>query len=174
MSEISARIARCGVSQQPRFASGLLAPVILALDGLNGSRGARLMVFLLLCVSSATAWSSDRVESTPNSALIEKLRALDEQRLGNYGIRNNCIKADRIRSIQFEDDQTAVVDMGLRRKIILTLRRECRGISKQGYIQRTRGNTLCAKFDRFEVLQTGIQCEIESLQPYVRLDNEER
>ena len=174
MSEISARIARCGVSQQPRFGRSFLTPVILAVDGLRGSRGARLVVFFLLCMASASAWSGDRVESTPNSALIEKLRALDEQHLGNYGIRNNCIKADRIRSIQFEDDQTAVIDMGRRRKVILTLRRECRGISKQGYIQRTRGNTLCAKFDRFEVLQTGIQCEIESLQPYVRLDNEER
>ena len=171
MSEVSARIARCGVSQEPRVGRSFLAPVILALDG---SRGARLVVFLLLCMTPASAWSGDRVESTPNSALIEKLRALDGQRLGNYGIRNNCIKADRIRSMQFEDDKTAIIDMGRRRKVILTLRRECLGISKQGYIQRTRGNTLCAKFDRFEVLQSGIQCEIESLQPYVRLDNDKR
>ena len=171
MSDISAWIARCGVSQKPCFGrSGWMS---VAQDGLRGSRSASLVVFLLLCTASASAWSGDRLEPTPNSALIEKLRALDGHRSGYYGIRNNCIKADRIRSIQFEDDQTAIIDMGRRRKVILTLRRECRGISKQGYIQTTRGNRLCAKFDRFEVLQTGIKCEIESLQPYVRLDNEE-
>ena len=172
MSDISAWIARYGVSQKPRVGRSGLTP--LAQDGWRGSRSGSLVVFLLLCTTSANAWSGDRLEPTPNSALIEKLRALDGHRSGNYGIRNNCIKADRIRSIQFEDDQTAIVDMGRRRKVILTLRRECRGISKQGYVQTTRGNRLCAKFDRFEVLQTGMQCEIESLQPYVRLNNEER
>lgn len=171
MSDISAWIARCDVSRKPGFGRG--GQTLVALDGLHGSRSTSLVFFLLLCTASASAWSGDRLELTPNSALIEKLQALDGLRSGNYGIRNNCIKADRIRSIQFEDDQTAIIDMGRRRKVILKLRRECRGISKHGYIQTTRGNRLCAKFDRFKVLQTGIQCEIESLQPYVRLDSEE-
>ncbi len=33
MSEVSARIARYGVSQEPRVGRSFLAPVILALDG---------------------------------------------------------------------------------------------------------------------------------------------
>ena len=172
MSDISAWIARYGVSQKPRVGRSGLTP--LAQDGWRGSRSGSLVVFLLLCTTSANAWSGDRLEPTPNSALIEKLRALDGHRSGNYGIRNNCIKADRIRSIQFEDDQTAIVDVGRSRQVILTLRKKCPGIKQRPYIHRSRLDSLCARYDRFEILESGLQCQVETLEPYMRLENDAR
>jgi hypothetical protein len=54
-----------------------------------------------------------------------------------------------------------------KKKILLTMRRECRGIKREGYITRVRGSTLCAKFDRFEVIDRGLSCAIKSFEPYI-------
>jgi hypothetical protein len=85
----------------------------------------------------------------------------------DWGIRNGCISRSRIRHINFIDDETAIIDIMGRKQVLLTMRRSCRGIKRDGYITYVRGNQLCAKFDRFEVLETGMSCAIGSLEPYI-------
>ena len=98
------------------------------------------------------------------SSAPESAQDLDPK---DWGIRNGCISRSRIRHMHFVDDETAIIDIMGRKKVLLTMRRECRGIKREGFITRVRGNSLCARFDRFEVLDTGISCAIKSLEPYI-------
>lgn len=85
----------------------------------------------------------------------------------DWGIRNGCVSRSRIRHINFIDDEKAIVDMMGKKKILLTMRRECRGIKRDGYITYVKGNQLCARFDRFQVIDSGISCAVGSLEPYI-------
>ena len=98
------------------------------------------------------------------SSAPESAQDLDPK---DWGIRNGCISRSRIRHMHFVDDETAIIDIIGRKKVLLTMRRECRGMKREGFITRVRGNSLCARFDRFEVLDTGISCAIKSLEPYI-------
>ena len=86
-----------------------------------------------------------------------------------FGIRNGCISRSRIKSIRWIDDQSAIVRMMGKKKVLLTLRKECRGIKRHGYISKVKGNQLCERFDRMEVLKFGTLCVVESLEPYIEL-----
>jgi len=103
------------------------------------------------------------------SNVMEKLRDIDDWDPRAYGIRNNCIRASQIQSIDFKDDQTAIVSMGRRREIILTLQRPCLGIQRYGFVQVRRSSALCATFDSFEVVGSRMRCPISALEPHVRL-----
>ena len=85
----------------------------------------------------------------------------------DWGIRNGCVSRSRIRHINFIDDEKAIIDMMGKKKILLTMRRECRGIKRDGYITYVKGNQLCARFDRFQVIDSGISCAVGSLEPYI-------
>jgi hypothetical protein len=85
----------------------------------------------------------------------------------DWGIRNGCVSRSRIRHISFIDDEKAIVDMMGKKKILLTMRRECRGIKRDGYITYVKGNQLCARFDRFQVIDSGISCAVGSLEPFI-------
>jgi hypothetical protein len=98
------------------------------------------------------------------SSAPESAQDLDPK---DWGIRNGCISRSRVRHMHFVDDETAIIDIRGKKKVLLTMRRECRGIKREGFITRVRGNSLCARFDRFEVLDTGISCAIKSLEPYI-------
>jgi len=98
------------------------------------------------------------------SSASELAQELDPK---DWGIRNGCISRSRIRHMHFVDDETAIIEIMGKKKVLLTMRRECRGIKREGYITRVRGNQLCARFDRFEVLDTGMSCSIKSLEPYI-------
>jgi hypothetical protein len=75
--------------------------------------------------------------------------------------------------MHFVDDETAIIDIMGKKKVLLTMRRECRGIKREGFITRVRGNLLCARFDRFEVLDTGMSCSVKSLEPYIEPEEDE-
>ena len=109
--------------------------------------------------------TQDRMKDS--SSVLERLEQIEEVDPKGWGIRNGCISRARIKSIHFIDDQSAIVNMMGKKKILLTMRRECRGIKREGYITRVRGNTLCAKFDRFEVIDRGLSCAIKSFEPYI-------
>jgi hypothetical protein len=98
------------------------------------------------------------------SSAPESAQDLDPK---DWGIRNGCISRSRVRHMHFVDDETAIIDIMGKKKVLLTMRRECRGIKREGFITRVRGNSLCARFDRFEVLDTGMSCSIKSLEPYI-------
>ena len=106
-------------------------------------------------------------EAKNTSSVIEKLEQIEGVDYKDWGIRNGCISRSRIRNIHFIDDQSAIIKMMGKKKILLTMRRECHGIAREGYISRVRGGQLCAKFDRFEVIDRGMSCAIKSLEPYV-------
>ena len=100
---------------------------------------------------------------------VEKNLAILEGELDprEWGIRSGCINKNRIRSIRFIDDQHAILKTLGRKKVLLTMKKECRGIKRNGYVMQVRGHQLCARFDRLEVMDIGVTCAIESLEPYV-------
>ena len=131
-----------------------------------------LVGFLGLQMAGSTQAESDATdpattEPKNTSRVMDKLEEIEGLDYKDWGIRNGCISRSRIRNIRFIDDQTAIIKMMGKKKILLTMRRECHGIAREGYISRVRGGQLCAKFDRFEVIDRGISCAIESLEPYV-------
>ena len=127
-----------------------------------------LIAFVLSVVFSISAIAelegSEEINVGMESSVVESAQDLDPK---DWGIRNGCISRSRIRHMHFVDDETAIIDIMGRKKVLLTMRRECRGIKREGFITRVRGNSLCARFDRFEVLDTGISCAIKSLEPYI-------
>ena len=96
-------------------------------------------VLLLLLILSSVAVKGTQSSVTDNAAnsttkesqeisIIDRLNAINGVNARDWGIRNGCISLSRIRSINFIDDQSAVIQLGRNKEIILRLRRECRGI----------------------------------------------
>ena len=133
-----------------------------------------LITFILSVVFSSSAIAELQGSEESNvgmeSSVVESAQDLDPK---DWGIRNGCISRSRIRHMHFVDDETAIIDIMGKKKVLLTMRRECRGIKREGFITRVRGNSLCARFDRFEVLDTGMPCSIKSLEPYIEPEEED-
>ena len=129
-------------------------------------------VFSVVFGGSAIAelHGSEESDVGMESSVSELAQDLDPK---DWGIRNGCISRSRIRHMHFVDDETAIIEIMGKKKVLLTMRRECRGIKREGYITRVRGNQLCARFDRFEVLDTGMSCSIKSLEPYIEPEEAE-
>lgn len=119
----------------------------------------------------ALSWSDEDILSGHENALaiLERLQEIEAIEPSYWGIRNGCISVNKIRSIQFRNDQLAIIDMRGRKQVLLRLKRECKGIAEQGFSYQVRGGQLCERFNRLTQAQTGLQCEIASIQPYVRL-----
>ena len=111
-----------------------------------------------------------RTESQLNNGVMEKLLSIKDAKHSDFGIKNNCINTNRIRSFNFVDDQMAYLDIGRGRQVVLYLSDKCPGIKARGFFQKTRANRLCARFDSFEVIDTGMRCRIQSLEPHITLD----
>jgi len=142
----------------------------------------RSAVLVLVFIYPDLCWPLDNGNETVDpkrdglqfeGSIVEKLRILDEGKPSDFGIRNNCLNTNRIRRINFKDDKVAYVDVGRGRQVILTLADECRGIRHSGFVQKSRTNRLCARFDSFEIIDTGMRCRIESLEPHITLDNDD-
>ena len=133
-----------------------------------------LITFVLSVVFSSSAIAelqgSEEINVGMESSVVESAQDLDPK---DWGIRNGCISRSRIRHMHFVDDETAIIDIMGKKKVLLTMRRECRGIKREGFITRVRGNLLCARFDRFEVLDTGMSCSVKSLEPYIEPEEDE-
>ena len=129
-----------------------------------------LIFFTCLGTAAADEASSDltnqdsKIDGDNPSNLASSSTTLNPQ---DWGIRNGCVSRSRIRHINFIDDEKAIIDMMGKKKILLTMRRECRGIKRDGYITYVKGNQLCARFDRFQVIDSGISCAVGSLEPYI-------
>ncbi len=131
----------------------------------------RKRTLLLFFVSSALISAEGDCHSYSELSLTEELRSLDESDLSSFGIRNKCIRRNAIRSIRFQDDQVAIISVGRGKEIVLSLTRPCIGIKRNGFIFSPRSNKLCEKFDYFEVMETNMICQIDSIQPHIRLEN---
>ena len=115
--------------------------------------------------------ASNKATSAEPLSLTDQLKSIkDEVNPAAWKIRNGCVTLKRIKRIRFLDDQTALMSMRGKKKIILRLKRECPGIKRSGYVHHTVGHRLCAGFDRFSVLGSGFSCRIDSLEPYVNIE----
>ena len=109
-------------------------------------------------------------EESQDISIIDRLRAIDDVNGRDWGIRNGCISLRRIRSINFIDDQSAVIQLGRDKEVILRLRRECRGIGSEAFIYKTRGHQLCERFDSLRLVTTERDCLIQSIEPYLKIE----
>jgi len=125
------------------------------------------------------SWSNDvpinvneswNPESQLDKSVMDKLLSLGDINPSDFGIKNGCINTNRIRSIDFIDDRTAYLDIGGGRQVVLNLANRCLGIKARGFIQKTRTNRLCARFDSLEVIDSGMRCRIQSFEPHITLD----
>jgi hypothetical protein len=117
------------------------------------------------------SWSDESSSFDNENALsileqVESIKAIEPSR---WGIRNGCISVNRISSIKFRDDQLAIIDVRGKKQVLLRLKQECRGIAKQGFSYQVRGGQLCENFNSLTQAQSGMKCEIGSIQPHVRL-----
>ena len=138
-------------------------------------------VLLLLLILSSVAVKGTQSSVTDNAAnsttkesqeisIIDRLNAINGVNARDWGIRNGCISLSRIRSINFIDDQSAVIQLGRNKEIILRLRRDCRGIGSEAFMYKTRGHQLCERFDSFRLVTSERDCFIQSIQPYLKIE----
>ena len=120
-------------------------------------------------VDGANQSAGDKRVKTPGSIILDRLKGISDLNPADWGIRNDCISLLRVKNIRFVDDQSAVIELRGNKKALLRLRRECPGIKREGFIHRSDGRRLCARFDQFEVIDRGIPCSIESIEPYVEV-----
>lgn len=113
------------------------------------------------------------VEADSSSSVVDRLKAIDDVDPKEWGIQRGCVNLSRVRNIDFKDNQSAIITMTRKKKILLRLERECRGIEHNGFVLQTRTNRLCARFDSLRVLNSGYTCPIASLEPYVAIDESE-
>jgi len=114
-----------------------------------------LMVFLL---APALLWAED-------PPVVE-----DDIDPKEWGIHNNCIRTNRIKSIKFIDETAALIEISRDKTIMMRLKRRCPGAKRHGISYKTRTGTLCARMDFITALQTQFTCQIESFEPYLMLD----
>ena len=139
------------------------------------STGYGLMLFAALSVFSMPSYT-EQIAANEKSAikittLTDQIKSIEnEVDPAAWNIRNGCVTLSRIKRIKFLDDQTALISMRGKKKIILRLKRECPGIRRSGYIHQAAGHNLCTGFDRFSVLGSGYSCRIDSLEPYVNIE----
>ena len=131
------------------------------------------LLWLLPFIGGASFAESVVVEDaeSPASSLVERIQAIGEVDSSEWGIRRGCISLNRIRSIKFSNDQSAIIDIGRGKEAILRLKRECKGVSSEGFAYKTRGSQLCAKFDSLRLLLSNRDCQIESIEPYLKIED---
>lgn len=105
--------------------------------------------------------------------ILDKIHQIEAPDASKYGIRRGCIAQHRIKNIRFKDDQSAIVDMGRGNEALLRLRKECNGIKREGFNYESRRGQLCAKFARFKVIGRSMECIVESITPYIDIEDVE-
>ena len=103
--------------------------------------------------------------------IMERVASIGKVSPSKYGIRNGCILESRIRSIRFKDDQIAIVDVGRKKQVLIQLRAECDGIKSEGFMYESRNGKLCPRFDSFKVIGRSLPCIIDSIEPYINIED---
>lgn len=129
-------------------------------------------LYLLVVSSCFVVADISAIEEEKSSgvSIVDRLHAIDQVDGRDWGIRNGCISLNRIRKINFVDDQSAVVTLGRGKEVILRLRQACRGIRSEAFIYRTRGHQLCERFDSLRLVSSERDCFIQSIEPYVKIE----
>ncbi len=128
-------------------------------------------------VLGAVAWAAAALAEP--GGLAERLAQLDQLEPSDWGIRNGCLMLSRVRSMQFTDDQTAILELPAGKQAVLRLAKPCAGVARNGYLLINRDGRLCARFDAvaaidngFGGMRGGMRCQIESIQPHLGLERE--
>jgi len=104
-------------------------------------------------------------------SILERMHAIEGVDPKAYGVRRGCVSLSRIKHIRFQDDQNAIIDLGRGKKLLLRLHRECTGIKDKGFEYESRRGQLCAKFAYFNVIGRSMHCTLESITPYVNIED---
>ena len=104
-------------------------------------------------------------------SILERMHAIEDVDPKAYGVRRGCVSLSRIKHIRFQDDQNAIIDLGRGKKLLLRLHRECTGIKDKGFEYESRSGQLCAKFAYFNVIGRSMHCTLESITPYVNIED---
>ena len=104
-------------------------------------------------------------------SILERMHAIEGVDPKAYGVRRGCVSLSRIKHIRFQDDQNAIIDLGRGKKLLLRLHRECTGIKDKGFEYESRSGQLCAKFAYFNVIGRSMHCTLESITPYVNIED---
>ena len=113
--------------------------------------------------------ANEEPSANKEPSLIDRMKAIDEVNPKSWGIRNNCIAVSRIRDINFRDDQSAIVDVGRGKEVLMRLRRECSGVKTEGFMYKPRGIRLCARHDYLTLIRSKRICHIASFEPYLEV-----
>ena len=103
--------------------------------------------------------------------ILDRMHAIEDVDPKAYGVRRGCVSLSRIKHIRFQDDQNAIIDLGRGKKLLLRLHRECTGIKDKGFEYESRRGQLCAKFAYFNVIGRSMHCTLESITPYVNIED---
>ena len=106
-----------------------------------------------------------------SASILERMHAIEDVDPKAYGVRRGCVSLSRIKHIRFQDDQNAIIDLGRGKKLLLRLHRECTGIKDKGFEYESRSGQLCAKFAYFNVIGRSMHCTLESITPYVNIED---
>jgi len=113
--------------------------------------------------------SSEGAKGSVN--ILDRMHAIEDVDPKAYGVRRGCVSLSRIKHIRFQDDQNAIIDLGRGKKLLLRLHRECTGIKDKGFEYESRSGQLCAKFAYFNVIGRSMHCTLESITPYVNIED---
>ena len=123
----------------------------------------------ILIFISNNSWSDNTAAVVNSLSILDKIKSIEPVNPSQWGVRGGCITVQKIRRISFLDDQLAIVYLRGKKQLVLKLRNECRGIAKKGFSYNVKGGQLCPRFDRLTQVQSGKKCEIDSIEPYVKL-----
>ena len=126
--------------------------------------------------AEGSVYSKDAEGSLHQSAegsvsILDRMHAIEDVDPKAYGARRGCVSLSRIKHIRFQDDQNAIIDLGRGKKLLLRLHRECTGIKDKGFEYESRSGQLCAKFAYFNVIGRSMHCTLESITPYVNIED---
>ena len=128
-----------------------------------------LLKLLILIFISNNSWSNSATAVVDSQSIMDKIKNIESIKPSQWGVRSGCISVKKIHSISFLDDQLAIVNLRGKKQLILRLRNACRGIANKGFSYKVKSGQLCPRFDRLTQAQSGMKCEIASIEPYVRL-----
>ena len=124
------------------------------------------LAVILLALFSMLAWTAEESEGELKSPDLN----YDEVDPKDWGIQNGCIRINQIKSFTYVSPKTAKIDVGRDKSVIMTFRNECTGFDVRGVLYETRTGELCARFDHVTVLGYRTVCQIESIEPFLGLD----
>ena len=131
---------------------------------LNAALKGAILIFI-----SSNSWSNNDNAVVDSLSIMDKIKNIEPVNPSQWGVHGGCITVQKIRRISFLDDQLAIVYLRGKKQLVLKLRNECQGIAKKGFSYKVKGGQLCPRFDRLKQVQSGMKCEIDSIEPYVRL-----